>query len=158
MPYLLASAVRFSTALLRACTNCEMLKPLPGLTPIASAISGEGWCRIVWGEFRRRGRFSSRHFVHSQDGIYTRSSPARDRSCASGVTISPITEQWAIEKMTSWTPLMADRSQEKRSDNIEFPWFEKPVKPHVRLEVYNRVAQTLRMVVTSGSYSSVSKG
>ena len=34
-PYLLASAIESSTALSRACNNCEMLEPLPGCPSIS---------------------------------------------------------------------------------------------------------------------------
>jgi hypothetical protein len=40
LPYLLASAIESSTALLRACNNCEMLKLLPGDSSI-SFITGD---------------------------------------------------------------------------------------------------------------------
>ena len=97
LSYLLDSVIEWLIALLRACNNCEMLKPptwCPSISSIAGATVPERGdrFRIVRGDLK--GVASSRHFLRPAGGIYISDERPLLHSRHRSFRRSPVTRKW----------------------------------------------------------------
>lgn len=151
-PYLLASAIESSTALLRACNKCEMLKPLPG----SSSISFIALLLDCAGRLDKR---SSLGFRIHQETFISHEGPLLHLGRCS-FRYSPVTgERNAIEHYfarCSWTRMERapiDRIHTRRS-SIQSPRAEQPPNlTSTRLEVHGDERQEC---VVKSSFSRLS--